>query len=724
MNKAFLCLSAVLLLANLSAEEKFQVRLTGKTDYKISPVWKAKKLHGKDFYLSLPIAHYNPPAAPEKRKKYDAQRPNSLHYPLSKLPPGMKKYMDIPAFREALYESTYITPAQVITNPDGSVTFDLDKINALFKEDKLHVLKLSRFVRQYARCYRDYFYFKTYKHDMEKYNAWKKRQKYLFSINALGEWGNESNIFARRMEAYIKANKIPAETAAKMREQWPDKFTGRRDYIEKRLKRYYDRNVETWFNDAGMLEALEGYWCINHLAAYWGNVKRIVIETSRPFVNWQQQMMFNRGAARQFDRYWGWYSASYYTGYDSKGKWMVDAEPAAWRRGKNWAPGYGLSQNIIKRVYRVAWITGANFFEREDTASNFWDSTRKGPDRWKPAPEGQIFIDFADFSRNNPDRGTTYTPVALLVPYDQGAARDLIRPFNRFAYLKGDHMFNAFMATILPQIPRRLAEKKGIEHSLKNTPYGDIFDILTPDFPDSSALRKTLGAYKAAVLIGKYDTHPEMSKALREYVRNGGTLIINAKQLNLFDSKFTGVESLNSTFKKDSYVIEKLRLAGAVSASVDDSGAPIFTVHKFGKGRVVVGTPHYLVPDYDDKNPKAQQIALAQVKSGAKYKYIQQLLGQLADELLPISVKGDIQYGINKTDKGWLVYLFNNKGITKFADTPESFDAGKTAEVVIRLKGVKAETFHELGSDKKEKLKNNTLSVKVAPGAWKFLVFE
>ena len=84
MNKAFLCLSAVLLLANLSAEEKFQVRLTGKPDYKISPVWKAKKLHGKDFYLSLPIAHYNPPAAPEKRKKYDAQRPNSLHYPLSK----------------------------------------------------------------------------------------------------------------------------------------------------------------------------------------------------------------------------------------------------------------------------------------------------------------------------------------------------------------------------------------------------------------------------------------------------------------------------------------------------------------------------------------------------------------------------------------------------------------------------------------------------------------
>ena len=725
MNRALLCLAGALLISAAGAGEKISSRLTGKQDYSVSPVWKAKKLHGKDFYLSIPVSYYNPPADPKKRAEYDESRISGVYYPLESLPPEMRKHLDIPAFREALWRSTYITPSEVIKNADGTVTFDLEKVSALFKgKNQLHELNLSRFVRHYARCYRDYFFFKTYKHDAEKYNAWKKKQDYLFTIGALGEWGNEANIFARRMEQYIKEKKISPEVAAKMRKQWPDKFANRREYIEKRLKRYYDRQVETWFNDPEMLEALEGYWCINHLAAYWGGIKRLVIETSRPFVNWQLQMMYNRGAARQFDRYWGWYAASYYTGYDSNGKWMIDAEPAAWQRGKNWGPGYGLSQNIIERVYRVAWMTGANFFEREDTSSNFWDRTAKGEDRWKLAPEGRIFADFSDFTRANPDRGTPYTPVALLVPYDQGSGRDLIRPFNRFAYLKGDHMFNAFIASILPQVPRNMAEKKGMEISLKNTPYGDIFDILTPDFPDSTALRKTLGSYKAAVLIGKYDKHPEMSKALREYVQNGGTLVINAKQLDLFDSAFTGVESLNSTFKKDAYVIENLRLKGAVPVLKTQDGKPLFTVFNSGKGKVVVTSPHYLVPDYDDTSAKAQQIALSQVKSGAKYKYIDLLLAKLSAELMPVTVKGDIQYGLNKTEKGWLVYLFNNKGITKFADKPATFDQSKTAEVTIDLTGIKAKTVRELGSKDKQTLKNNSFTVSVAPGAWKFLVFE
>ena len=91
---------------------------------------------------------------------------------------------------------------------------------------------------------------------------------------------------------------------------------------------------------------------------------------------------------------------------------------------------------------------------------------------------------------------------------------------------------------------------------------------------------------------------------------------------------------------------------------------------------------------------------------------------------MPITVKGDIQYGVNKTAKGWLVYLFNNKGIIKFADKPATFDKSKTAEVTIDLKGIKAQTVRKLGATEKQKLKNNSFKVSVAPGDWKFLVFE
>ena len=40
----------------------------------------------------------------------------------------------------------------------------------------------------------------------------------------------------------------------------------------------------------------------------------------------------------------------------------------------------------------------------------------------------------------------------------------------------------------------------------------------------------------------------------------------------------------------------------------------------------------------------------------------------IAPGLLPVKVEGDIQYGMNKAAGGWWLYLFNNKGVTKFAD--------------------------------------------------------
>ena len=55
-------------------------------------------------------------------------------------------------------------------------------------------------------------------------------------------------------------------------------------------------------------------------------------------------------------------------------------------------------------------------------------------------------------------------------------------------------------------------------------------------------------------------------------------------------------------------------------------------------------------------------------------------------ETMPVSVDGDIQWGVNKTEKGWLVYLINNTGVIKFSDEPEEYDLSKTARVTVRRK--------------------------------------
>ena len=53
---------------------------------------------------------------------------------------------------------------------------------------------------------------------------------------------------------------------------------------------------------------------------------------------------------------------------------------------------------------------------------------------------------------------------------------------------------------------------------------------------------------------------------------------------------------------------------------------------------------------------------------------------------MPVSVVGDIQWGVNKTSKGWLVWMINNKGVVKFSDEPEEFRPERTAHVVATVK--------------------------------------
>ena len=49
---------------------------------------------------------------------------------------------------------------------------------------------------------------------------------------------------------------------------------------------------------------------------------------------------------------------------------------------------------------------------------------------------------------------------------------------------------------------------------------------------------------------------------------------------------------------------------------------------------------------------------------------------------------GDIHFGVNRTERGWLVWMFNNKGVVKFVDEPERLDESMTAAVTVRCRGL------------------------------------
>ena len=65
---------------------------------------------------------------------------------------------------------------------------------------------------------------------------------------------------------------------------------------------------------------------------------------------------------------------------------------------------------------------------------------------------------------------------------------------------------------------------------------------------------------------------------------------------------------------------------------------------------------------------------------------LRELLLKIQDETMPVEVAGDVQWGVNKTSKGWLAWFVNNKGVKSYFREPEEFDVARTAHVCVKVK--------------------------------------
>ncbi len=687
--------------------------LVARKDFDTSAVWSPKVIMGRDFWVTMGVTRYD--------KSRKGPLGNSLYFPVSELPEEMRKELDIPAFTEIAFYTNPIDRERMRKNSDGTLTWvPPDTYKEYIPVDRPFIVNAVRYMRFFPKSL-DLVFTADYKTDHDLYQSWRKEYPNFLAVYSLGEWGNSANTLYLQLEGRWRPQGLLTEKLLeKIKQRYPENLPDRKAYVNQRLKPYFDRAVEVWHDDASAQNALEGMWNINHLAAYWG-AGMVTMETSRSFMNWQYQLMFNRGAARQFNIPWGWYAAAHISICKPDGTLTSQgAEPYAWIRSEQGGPDCGASMNSRERVSYMAWLSGANLYQRETANGNYWDSTKTGAERWKPAPEGQMYINFFNFTRKHQDRGVPYTPVALLVANDRGTCRVPGKAFWRYRYLHSDNMLDGFVTTLFPPEPAKQLRQLGVEITLKNSKYGDIFDALTPDFEKSEAFAKALPAYKAAILIGEYSPQPNMVQVLVDYVQDGGTLILNTKHLNLsFPDRFTGVR-VNGEFTADNYRFSNLEPDGAEVLYADSQKRPIFTRNKFGRGHVIVGAPHFLTPYYDDSNETVANTALGETLSGKqKFPYIEWLLTRLTAETLPAIVKGDIQYGFNRTSTGWWLYLFNNKGVIKFAQKPQSFDPAATTEVTVDMSKIKPESVTDLVSG--ENFSGDQLKITIEPGKFRIL---
>lgn len=105
---------------------------------------------------------------------------------------------------------------------------------------------------------------------------------------------------------------------------------------------------------------------------------------------------------------------------------------------------------------------------------------------------------------------------------------------------------------------------------------------------------------------------------------------------------------------------------------------------------------------FDEKKLDVAALAAFKRRGGVLHRYPSEecpdkaslgvLFERIQRETMPVSVEGDIQWGVNRTSYGYLVWLINNRGVVQFKREPTDFLPEKTAKVSVTVVATGAKT--------------------------------
>ena len=426
--------------------------------------------------------------------------------------------------------------------------------------------------------------------------------------------------------------------------------------------------------------------------------------------------IYTRGCSRQYDIPFGWYLATYmHFCYTRDGK----NEPGDldWPYGpaRSWTsktrPYRGAPRSLLNRAAFYGLMIGASSLEMEKWTCFFLET--ETPD--SPIRPSQYMRDFNRIFEINEeiDRGTPYNPVAVLTSVEEGVNRANYAPECRDKW-----SWLAFFNTLVPlhvdnYESRHYAgnRKKGDVGCLWNSEFGELVDGLCPDADQpTDRFVKSLSDYKAAFLVGWFNRDHFDRAAIERYVRDGGTLFVDSEKQSsgYIDEKLTGVkfaadktpaadevkvkgegEQWMVAFSfGDPYAYHKGTPTTAKPYLVDANGGVIAWANDVGKGRVVTVAVDRMLPEFPARYDWQQEVFKI-TSCQRTFPLMHYLLREVQGETMPVKVEGDIQWGVNRTKAGWLVWLINNKGVKKFAGEPEELDpkAASTVKVTDKATG-------------------------------------
>ncbi len=339
---------------------------------------------------------------------------------------------------------------------------------------------------------------------------------------------------------------------------------------------------------------------------YYGDrdCRTLGLETAQGLPSDTLMFAFLRGAGKQYGRLltqatsiWNRFGYNMYHGRKTEGS-----------NGYGYGPNKGCSLSLHKRLFLSSYLGGHSIVGSE-TSQFTADTLPHGAPELSPL--GKQHLELREWFRQHPDRGVQYTPVAFMLDFYNGwnMPRHLYRGdkykiWGKLPYEKGDYLIDGMFRMIWPGYEdcSYLRNERGF---LTPTPYGDIFDVITNRCHPS-----ILAQYHTVVLLGDVELTPDIVVNLVSYVRDGGDLVIDARNARALPEAITGIQlreqakaclsclpRTGTQFDEQPYTYTVGTPLSASSLLVNEHGHPLVTVNRVEQGRVVVGTVDYWMTD-------------------------------------------------------------------------------------------------------------------------------
>ncbi len=513
-----------------------------------------------------------------------------------------------------------------------------------------------------------------------------------------------------------------------------------------------------------------------HALTNWG-VNLLGMETAAVMPMTGMRIAFTRGAARQFGGNFLYYHAPNFGDTATTFTHAQNFAGPDFFYHSRYGPSMGPSLSWYRKSYYLYYMSGASAIYLEQGHDQFF---KPGPGEHplQLNPLGRITDEFMRFAEKHPDRGTPYTPIAFLLDPAHGfEMTDYPQwPFEVSQISRGDRALRelfgvAYYPGLVVEGEPAMADRQPFVSSV----FGDVFDVLvasdgvgrsgngatgpatgrmgdgvtgrsgdgatgrsgdgatgrsgdaeksvafSPHHPVAQSPRPAvaqspLPSYRAVVVGGRIDWSHEWIQKLSDYVRNGGTVVINAAQVKGIPEQLLGVQLTNATAEADvarclspnetaqdltgqMFRYEKVALKGATSFVNAPNGDPLVTVNKVGKGTVVfIALPDLL--GLDERITPFAAHALAHIFTDAT----------------PVSVTGDVEYLINRNSSGWVVTLLNNNGVFKPQQGMATVDRSAYVNVTLSVRGQQIKSAVDWTNDQPVPVTNGTVNIRLAPG--------